>query len=301
VVVDILPAPQRPTIARVGDTLVASPASTYQWMLDGIAIAGATGRAIRAATEGTYTVAIGDSNGCSALSPPFEFEDKATARVLIPSSIEASPGERVTVPLVLESSSGLDGAGAESFSATIRFDGSLLVPAGATPVGSMKDGQRIIAVSGARPRGMDSGVLMRLEFIAALGDTDATPIAIDAFDWGAAQVATVTTPGAFRLIGLCRNGGTRLVLAEGSLALKPVRPNPAGGMAEIEYEVVERGRTRLVVSDLLGRTVALLVDEEIAPGRYVVSFDASAFPSGAYIYTLQTSAEKLSRMMMVGK
>ena len=106
-------------------------------------------------------------------------------------------------------------------------------------------------------------------------------------------------PRTFTLTGICRVGGTRLVDASGSVALKPVRPNPAGGMAEIEYEIVEEGRTRLAIVDLLGREVALLFDEEMAPGRYVVPFDASGLASGSYICMLRTPTERLSRVMVV--
>jgi hypothetical protein len=43
---------------------------------------------------------------------------------------------------------------------------------------------------------------------------------------------------------------------------------------------------KLVVYDLLGREVAVLVNERKSPGSYEVSFDGSGLPSGVYIYRL---------------
>jgi hypothetical protein len=43
----------------------------------------------------------------------------------------------------------------------------------------------------------------------------------------------------------------------------------------------------LSVYDLLGREVALLVNEKKAPGSYEVKFDASGLASGVYLCRLQ--------------
>jgi len=40
----------------------------------------------------------------------------------------------------------------------------------------------------------------------------------------------------------------------------------------------------LVVYDVMGRTVARLVDRTLAPGRHRATLDASTLPSGVYFY-----------------
>jgi PKD repeat protein len=57
-----------PSIIKSGDTLITSPATTYQWKLNGTNIAGATNAKYIAAVSGNYTVAITDVNGCAASS-----------------------------------------------------------------------------------------------------------------------------------------------------------------------------------------------------------------------------------------
>ena len=45
----------------------------------------------------------------------------------------------------------------------------------------------------------------------------------------------------------------------------------------------------LTVYDILGREVAILVNEKQKPGNYEVEFDAGEYPSGVYFYRLNAS------------
>jgi hypothetical protein len=54
----------------------------------------------------------------------------------------------------------------------------------------------------------------------------------------------------------------------------------------------------LSVYDILGREVAVLVDKRQAPGKYSVTFVASALPSGVYFYRL-TTADNVAVQKMV--
>jgi len=58
---------------------------------------------------------------------------------------------------------------------------------------------------------------------------------------------------------------------------------------------------RLAVYDLLGREVAVLVNESQVPGTYAVRWDASGFPSGIYVSRLITGGVMESQKMMLVK
>jgi len=57
----------------------------------------------------------------------------------------------------------------------------------------------------------------------------------------------------------------------------------------------------LVVYDLLGRDVAVLVNEREEPGSYAVSFDGRNLASGVYIYRLSVDSFVESRKMILIK
>lgn len=64
-------------------------------------------------------------------------------------------------------------------------------------------------------------------------------------------------------------------------------PNPFNPTTTISYNVKSYQVIKLVVYDILGKEVAMLVNEKQKPGEYEVTFDGSAFPSGVYFYKLQ--------------
>lgn len=66
-------------------------------------------------------------------------------------------------------------------------------------------------------------------------------------------------------------------------------PNPFNPVATITYDLPHATTVSLVVYDMLGREVAVLVNEQQALGNHRATFDASRFPSGAYIYRLETA------------
>ncbi len=63
-------------------------------------------------------------------------------------------------------------------------------------------------------------------------------------------------------------------------------PNPFNPTTEISYQLSANSFVTLGVYDILGRTVATLVQGKEAPGRQVVRFDASGLSSGVYFYRL---------------
>ncbi len=80
-----------------------------------------------------------------------------------------------------------------------------------------------------------------------------------------------------------------------TFTLKQNYPNPFNPTTTISFSVPEKSFVSLVVTDLLGRKVAELVNEEKPQGNYTVFFDAGNLPagrqelsSGIYFYTLTT-------------
>lgn len=84
-------------------------------------------------------------------------------------------------------------------------------------------------------------------------------------------------------------------------ALAQNYPNPFNPVTTIQIALPQAGHTMLRVYDLLGREVAVLVNESLAAGRYTVQFNASELSSGTYIYTLTSGGIRLSKRMILLK
>jgi len=72
-------------------------------------------------------------------------------------------------------------------------------------------------------------------------------------------------------------------------------------MTEIRYQMSEVRRVKLSVYDILGREVAVLMDEERGPGVHEVFWDASSFPSGMYFYQIRAGEYLETRKMVLMK
>lgn len=85
-----------------------------------------------------------------------------------------------------------------------------------------------------------------------------------------------------------------------SFSLEQNFPNPFNPRTVIRFTLHRAGATRLEVHDLLGRTVATLVNTELSPGAYTAVWDASGMASGVYFYTLRFgSFVAMKKMMLV--
>jgi hypothetical protein len=76
-------------------------------------------------------------------------------------------------------------------------------------------------------------------------------------------------------------------------------PNPFNPSTTIAYELPKSSMVRLVVYDMLGREVAVLVNEEVAAGRHDVQFNASRLASGVYLCQLQAGVPVQTRKLLM--
>ncbi len=78
-------------------------------------------------------------------------------------------------------------------------------------------------------------------------------------------------------------------------------PNPFNPSSKIKFQIAKLSNTKLVVSDILGKEVVTLVNEQLKPGTYEVDFDGTNLPSGIYFYKLITVNFADSKKMILVK
>jgi photosystem II stability/assembly factor-like uncharacterized protein len=83
-------------------------------------------------------------------------------------------------------------------------------------------------------------------------------------------------------------------------------PNPFNPSTNIEFDLpaIANGISsiiKLAIFDVLGREIAILVNEKLQPGTHEVKWDASKYPSGVYFYKLETNDFMETKKMLLIK
>jgi len=85
------------------------------------------------------------------------------------------------------------------------------------------------------------------------------------------------------------------------VTLHPNRPNPFNTKTFLEYSISEETHMTLSIYDIVGNRIETLVDGSVQPGIYSVPFDASMLPPGMYCAVLNTDAQFVTQLIVVGK
>ena len=91
------------------------------------------------------------------------------------------------------------------------------------------------------------------------------------------------------------------VIAPSEFILEQNYPNPFNPSTQITYRLVQNSNVVLKVYNLLGKEVAVLVDEQKEAGIHKVNFDAASLPSGVYLYKIETAGLIKTKKMMLMK
>ncbi|MCW8960067.1 MAG: T9SS type A sorting domain-containing protein, partial [Ignavibacteriaceae bacterium] len=78
-------------------------------------------------------------------------------------------------------------------------------------------------------------------------------------------------------------------------------PNPFNPTTSIKYQLKEKGFVSLRVYDMIGKEVAVLVNETQVEGQHSVIFNAANLPSGVYIYSLRVNGFVQNNKMILLK
>ena len=82
-----------------------------------------------------------------------------------------------------------------------------------------------------------------------------------------------------------------------AFSLEQNYPNPFNPSTTIRFSLATESPVQLSIFNLIGQEVARPMDERKAAGVYAVQFDASALPTGTYVYRLRAGNQTTARTM----
>jgi hypothetical protein len=84
-----------------------------------------------------------------------------------------------------------------------------------------------------------------------------------------------------------------------SFSLSQNYPNPFNSMTNVNWDMLNAGNAKISVFDLLGREVAVIVNNYFQRGTHQVTFNAEDIPSGIYFYRLSVDNVNYEMKKMV--
>jgi hypothetical protein len=77
-------------------------------------------------------------------------------------------------------------------------------------------------------------------------------------------------------------------------------PNPFNPSTSINFDIIKTGNVRIILYDVLGRTVKVILNEDVQPGKYKVNFSAEDLASGIYFYkVISNDFVDVKKMLLV--
>lgn len=136
---------------------------------------------------------------------------------------------------------------------------------------------RVTFTDGFEPQDGDRFLIVSAATVSGSFDALDLPDGLDAF-------IDATGAGAELVIGQpVANEDDASEALPTAFALGTAYPNPFAARATVGFDVPTATEVRVVVYDMLGRVVAVLVNDERAAGRYEAVLDARGLPSGVYL------------------
>lgn len=297
------PLPPLPILKLATDTIISTsttPVTRYTWFYEGSEIPSKQQPTLLATQSGKYTLTITDTNGCVSSSLPIEIV-LGNAILAIDNSC-ASPGDVVSMPIRLLSTKSLAETRATEIDMTLSFNASILLTLDQDFLENhVENGERFIRMR-IPITSNPNGLLRNLQFAVGLGNDTATNIRFTQYSSIGGRIYLTDSIGRFCVLGICNDGGVRLYRADGgNAALTIAPPQPIQQTAHIGITTVENGLTKLSLVNILGQTVATLLNERLLAGERNIELDVSMLNSGTYLLVLQTPSEYRTKMLNIRK
>lgn len=148
-------------------------------------------------------------------------------------------------------------------------------------------------------------LLGEFEVEAGLGNAEFSDLVIEEFNWLDAQgnvidFGTEKQNGTFKLLGICYEGGARLVNPNGIAGIIQIKPNPASEDIEIGINLIEKGYSIVSIYNSNGEKMKEY-NMTGKKGLQTINLDISDFSNGLYFVQLLTPTIVKNQKLMIIK
>ncbi|MER3328675.1 MAG: choice-of-anchor D domain-containing protein, partial [Candidatus Kapaibacterium sp.] len=179
---------------------------------------------------------------------------------------------------------------ATNFSATVSYNSTLLAPIDKSIQVTNEDNKSYIKINGElRGTNQIAGIPMKV----GLGTADRSGLVITEFQLYNANGDSVDYDiepgvGEFNVLGICEEGGKRLINPNGEAVDMVVTTDGFNSNARINLTLIETGQTELILFDQIGNKVETVYSGTPSAGQQELNLDLSKYSNGRYYIKLTT-------------
>lgn len=212
----------------------------------------------------------------------------------------AYAGREIVIPVHLRGTTTKLPPGETRISVQFAFNPTLLYPLD-LPMTKIDDQTAIITINDIYTGTLPSTQIGGLRFESGLGNATSSPLTL-LNPTNTLPVTITLVDGEFKTLGICNDGGARLLNPGALPGITAVFPNPASGNPTISFEIVERGFTELYLVDASGKRVQnLYIGIPSDFGLMTLTLNTTALGSGQYFVVLKTPTSVTSSEIQISR
>jgi hypothetical protein len=141
---------------------------------------------------------------------------------------------------------------------------------------------------------------MNIPFIVGLGNDEGCPLVLQNTMANGGTADLIDIDGTFILLGICYEGGARLVNPNGKAGIMQIIPNPASEDIEIGINLIEKGYSIVSIYNSNGKKMKEY-NMTGKKGLQTINLDISEFSNGLYFVQLLTPTIVKNQKLMIIK
>lgn len=209
-------------------------------------------------------------------------------------NLEAFAGEVIELPIIINNINNIIESEVKSINFELNFNPTLLYPIGYTPQ-IINEKTASILIENVPIKYNEDEIITSIKFKVGLGNAENCDIILKNVS-ALGGVADISFQDAkFTLLGVCYEGGVRLLNPNSVVSMANISPNPVSSIIKIDLSLIEIGKTEVAIYNLIGEKVKTIFTKDITEtGNITINSDINDLSNGHYvvIFTTPTFTDK---------
>ena len=213
-----------------------------------------------------------------------------------------SPARRVLfIPVMIDSIRSIFYSGITHLKTDLTFNPTILYPRNHKYTTENEKTARITLDSLSLEDKQVGDTLVTIEFIVGLGNAPECDFLLENYEAIGGDVDITVIDGHFELLGVCEEGGTRLINPTGEAAgIVNINPNPATEEVNIKLNFIETGKAEVAIYNYMGEKISTIFEEEIIePREQYLKVSVSDYNSGLYFVVFESATIRETKEVML--